>query len=133
MFYNFELAIPAQTPESSPATLDCKLTQGIITEVNFLFPLGCKGLAHVVVNHLLHQLYPLNPEGSFASDNEVIHFFDRYSLLAAPYVLRMRGWNDDDSYAHTITMRLELAEGPPPEAAPATPGIIERLKLALGV
>ena len=108
MFYSFALVIPANTPQSSPASLSCKLTAGTIERVDIQFPAGCAGLVHVSINHLLHQLAPNNPDGTFSSDGQTISFGEDYPLKAAPYAVTFKGWNDDDTFPHTITLWLSI-------------------------
>ena len=106
MFYSFPLTVPANTLESAPTTLACKLTSGTIERVDVQFPPGCAGLVHVALTHALHQLWPSNPDGSFAADGYVISFNEDLPFKTAPYVLTLTGWSDDDTYGHTVTVRI---------------------------
>jgi hypothetical protein len=106
MFYDFALTVPRNTPESAPYILSAKLTRGIIHRVEIEFPRNCAGLVYVRILHLEHQLYPTNPGGAFRSDGYVVPIDDYYPLLTQPYGLKLIGWNLDDTWAHTPTVRI---------------------------
>ena len=108
MYYDFTLTIPANTTERALKKDTVKLTHGIIHRVEVEFPSGCGGLVHVKVLQALHQAFPTNPEGNFSSDGYTISFRDHYKLLSEPYQLTLSGWNEDDTYPHTITFRFGL-------------------------
>jgi hypothetical protein len=94
-----------------------------------IFPTGCACLAHVRVFRSAHQLWPSNLDGSFASDGEFLDFDEDYPVLDFPFELLFAGWNDDDTYPHTITLRLGITQ----PAAPAQPSLADRVRQLLGV
>ena len=106
MLYEFKLTIPSNTPKSSPLRERVELTRGVIHKVELEFPPGCLGLVHVIIRHFEHQIFPTNRDGDFASDNHVISFPEYYELAYPPYVLTLEGWNEDDTYSHTVTVRI---------------------------
>ena len=109
MMYSYAIPIPANTTEGDPVEQDLTLTHGIITHVEVEFPPGCAGLVHLVVTRYGSQLWPLNPDGDLASDGYVIPWDEEYDLTQAPYTLRAVAWNDDDTFAHTLTIRITLS------------------------
>ena len=110
MLYVLALTIPSGTGEDSPVEEDLQLTDGVITHVEVEFPAGCAGLAHSYARQGVHQVFPTNPDGNLCSDNHVITWNDYEDLDADPRVLTISGWNDDDTYPHTITWRVELTD-----------------------
>jgi hypothetical protein len=108
VYYDFTLTIPANTTESSPTEDVVRVTHGVLHRIEVAFPAGCAGLAHLVILYREFQLYPTNPEGNFASDNYTIPIDDYFELFDHPYTLKLRGWNLDDTYSHTITVRLGI-------------------------
>lgn len=110
MFYNFTITIPANTLKSDRVVEVCDLTYGIIRHVAIAFPPGPKGLAHVVIYRYEHQLWPTNPGGSFAWDDYTIEFTEEFDLTERPHTLSIRGWNEDDTHEHTVTVRFELGD-----------------------
>ncbi len=108
MFYDFSFTIPANTPEKTPEKLKCKLTHGIIHRVEVGFPAGCAGLVHLQIRQGLHQVWPTNPEGSFRADRYTIAFNEHLEFTRKPYILTLSGWNLDDTYPHTLEVRIGI-------------------------
>lgn len=106
MFYDFSFTIPANTPQKTPEQLRVKLTNGIIHRVEVAFPAGCAGLVYTTINEGLHQHWPTNPDGTFNSDNFTIAFNEFLELTRRPYILTLVGWNLDDTYGHTLEIRI---------------------------
>jgi hypothetical protein len=107
VFYVFPLTIPVNTPETAKQKTTLKLTVGKITRVMLEFPAGHVGLTHLHINRGLYQLWPANPDASFKSSNETIIWQEDYDL-ESPAEFEAYAWNEDDTYEHTITVRLEL-------------------------
>jgi len=128
MFYSFDLTIPANTPAGSPVSQVCVVSSGVVNRVMFVFPTGCATLAHVRVYRAGHQLWPSNLDGSFASDGEFLDFDEDYPVSDLPWEFTFVGWNDDDTYSHTVTLRLGIVA----PAAPAAPSLAERVLALFG-
>lgn len=108
MFYDYAITVPKDTTESSPVEQVMKLTKGVIHRVEVQFPIGCRALAHCVILHHEHQFLPTNPQGSFASDGYIIPIDEHFELKTAPYSLKAKCWNEDDTYQHVITIRVGI-------------------------
>jgi len=108
VLYEFDITIPANTAKADWERVDCLLTYGIIRHVEVAFPPGPYGLAHVVIYRFEHQVWPTNPESDFAWDNYTIAFDEEFALDVWPYTMSVRGWNEDDTYQHTVTVRFEI-------------------------
>jgi len=135
MFYEYDLTIPANTPATALSELEAVLDVGRIVGVEVQFPRGCVGLVHVAVRRELHQLWPTNPDGFIAGENANIKWSEDLDLLEAPYTLTLVGYNEDDSFPHTVTFRFNLlpVAAPAAPAAPplAAPAIVEEFALEL--
>lgn len=81
---------------------------GKITHVDIQFPSGVNALAHIAIAGGLHQAFPTNPDGNFASGNETISWDEDFDLLTGPLSLDAYTWNDDTTYDHTITVRVVM-------------------------
>lgn len=128
MFYDFAVPLPANTAKTSPVEVEAKLTHGVVHRLEIEFPAGCAGLAHLAIDRGLHQVWPTNPPGSFASDNHVIAFDEAHEFTTEPYTLSLRGWNLDDTYPHTLVVRIGIRSLPPP--VPRKEELTMRQKLA---
>ncbi len=113
MFYDFAITVSANTAKAAPTTQELKLTHGVIHRVEVEFPAGCAGLVHCGLLQGIHQLWPTNPDGSFASDDYVIAIYEDYELATEPYVVKFVGWNLDDTYDHTVTVRIGVLDSGP--------------------
>ena len=131
MYYETTITIPADTLKSAPTEVELRVTQGIIHRIELEFPRGCAALAHVALYYHEHQFSPTNPDGDYASDGYVIPINDLLPLDSAPYTIEIRGWNDDDSYSHTIRVRMGILRPEQLGLGTPRPGILTRLKEAL--
>jgi hypothetical protein len=108
MYYDYAIKITHGTTEAAPLTQELHVTQGIIHRVEVSFPYGCAGLAHCQIRHREQTFLPTNPEGSFAADGYVIPIDEYFALTVEPYTLKAVLWNLDDTYDHTITIRVGI-------------------------
>jgi hypothetical protein len=122
MFYEYRLTVPANTPADDPLTQEITLAPGRIIAMAVGLPRGCVGLVHAQVWHGLNIHWPSNPDSSISGDAVVVEWQESYDLDPTAPVLRLAAWNLDDSYAHTITFRLNVL-------AKAT---IDRMEAAMG-
>ncbi|MCL5026639.1 MAG: hypothetical protein M1531_09145 [Chloroflexi bacterium] len=106
MFYSLPLTIPANTTEADAQEVDLKLAPGVIHRVGLTFPAGCVGLAHARILRSGHQLWPTNPDQDFALDDTQVEWDDYFELNEDPFSVLIQAWNQDDTYAHTITVRI---------------------------
>jgi hypothetical protein len=127
VIYVFAITIPANTPESAPVIQTLKLTRGKITQMQVHFPSGHLGLTHIGITRGLYQLYPSNAEARFSSSGETIPWDEDLPLDTPPYQLEAIAWNEDDTYLHTITVRVRLA--PLEEQA----SLLDEIKALLGL
>ena len=127
MIYVFPLLIPANTLETAKQRTVLALARGRITRVMIEFPAGHVGLTHLYIRRGLFQVWPANPEVNFKSSNETILWDDDYDLTAAPFELVAYAWNEDDTYEHTITVRIVI------EAPAVERSLVEEVKALLGV
>ena len=127
MIYVFPITIPANTAETAKLKTTLALTRGQISRVNIEFPAGHVGLTHLHLNRGLYQVWPSNPAANFKSSNETIIWEEMYELDTPPYQLEAYAWNEDDTYEHTITVRLVL------DPAVVKASVFEEIKSLLGL
>jgi len=108
MIYQAELVLPAQTPQDSPITVTFTIPKGTINRIAILFPSGCAALAHLQIYHNEVQVWPTTPGKSFVGDYMYLVFDESYDLPEAWNSIRVVGWNDDDSYEHTLEVWLAV-------------------------
>lgn len=106
MYYRVHLDVPANTLITTPVTADIPAVRGVVYRVSLQFPPGCAGLVHVNLWHVEQQLWPSNMGEFFAADGYTIEFQEEYQLVEVPYVLRLEGYSDDDTYPHRVSARI---------------------------
>jgi hypothetical protein len=108
MIFVFPITTPPNTPATAPLVTTMNLTAGTITKMDIQYPLGVSGLAHIQISYGLNQIFPNNPDGSFATSNETITWEEDFDLTGPPYSLFATTWNLDPNWPHTITVRIVM-------------------------
>ena len=106
MIYASSITTDAGTAEGSKEDVTLKLVSGLIWMFEVDFPPGCCGLLHVQVFDGLYQVLPASLGESLHGDNVTMHFDDLYFKSAAPFELKIRSWNDDETWAHATQVRI---------------------------
>jgi len=111
--FAFELAIPANTAEDSPKTLDLELEEGTVNKVQIIIPPGHAALAGLAIFADTEQVIPKSGWLKGNNDNLV---FDcdiaiPYDSTNAIYKLIAKGYNNDDTYQHTFYIRIWVLKG----------------------
>lgn len=109
MIYIANITIPKVTPAIQPVCERVKISLGLIYKVEIQFPPGCGGLAHLVINDGGYQVWPSTPGRDFATDDYTISFEDNYLKQADPSELQIYGYNEDETYPHTLQVRFGVA------------------------
>ena len=108
MIYSFAISTAITYTATAKLKTDLKLTAGIIHQIDIVFPTGAAGLLYVALNHGLHQIWPTNPGEFFHTDGESISFKEFYALPSAENVISVYTYNLDDTYAHSVIIRLGI-------------------------
>ena len=113
MFFEYDITVPAQTLASAPTQTDLPLVWGIIDYVGVQIPLGVKALTFLQLWRGLYQIAPANPGGWIKGENIVVEWKEEFDLTQPPFFIAAKTYNDDDSYAHTLTVRVHVNEKAP--------------------
>jgi hypothetical protein len=108
MIYETRLTIPHNTPETSPLTVTLPLHPGVVNQFDLYFPPGCVGLVHARVFTWARQIFPSNPDSDFSGNDMLIHFPEQMELVDPPFAFVLLGWNLDDKFEHTVTLRVGI-------------------------
>lgn len=109
MFFEFYLTIPANTAKANEITKECSIGYGVINKVDVQFPSGCAGFAHLAIDRFKHQILPTNIDGYFTSDNTTITTNEDIEVYDKPFTVYIRGYNTDDTFDHTIYVRVYVS------------------------
>lgn len=110
MFYEFAIKITKDTAESSPKTQYLKVAHGIVQRIDIQFPVGCAGLAHCRLDYHRLLTFPADRTKNISSDGFIISIEGPYELFTPPYRFKATLWNTDDTYDHTVTIRVDMVE-----------------------
>ena len=124
MLFTANVTVAAETTEASPTTEVLKIAHGIITRFSVLFPPGCAGLVHCVILHHEHQIAPSTENMNLSGDTFPIEWDEYYESYQPPYELKIKAWNEDDTFPHTVTVRVAIL----PRKAIVAPSITDAIK-----
>jgi hypothetical protein len=109
MIYEHRLTISPNTPLLTPAVQLFEVHPGTLNQIGIFFPLGCRGYAHAVIYAQETQIFPTNAGTDFAADGEDLIFPEDLDIPAGATQFYIKGWNLDDTYQHTVTVRMQIS------------------------
>lgn len=127
MDYAYAVKTTANKAKADAIITDLKLTAGTIKQVWMVHPEGCHGLAYAAIFLGGHQLYPHNPDEAYHG-NDVPMIFEDNVELESPAILKLKTWNLDDTYDHTLYLRITVLR---PKIDPAQQSLIDLFKQML--
>lgn len=108
MIYSKNISTPKDTAQSSLKLTRIHVTKGLVYKVEFYFPSGSAGLMGVAVFDGLYQIWPSTVGEFFVGEDRTISFDDMYLKDSAPYELQVYTYNQDDTYAHSVSVNIGL-------------------------
>lgn len=129
MNYVAEVHVPANTPIDAPVEMELWLAEGVITRVEMEFEKWCANLLHIAIFRFEQQIYPSTPAEWYDSDGETVEFGDYFEVFEEPHFVKLRGWNEDDTYEWTCRVRLTVIPRFVAEAMYGHPSKSDRKKL----
>jgi len=109
MVFIFDITMPKNGSSTNQHVEHLKLDKGLIKMLIIQIPAGHAGLTHFAIYRGDSQVWPKNADKKFTGDNIVLPFdHEWYPLLVEPYELIFRGWNEDDTYDHTVYLYFQL-------------------------
>ena len=132
MYFVFAVTVPALTTPSAPIIQELPLLRGTIYRMEVEFPAGCAGLVSVSLWREGRQLWPSNSEAGLVSDGYVIGWDEDYDISDRPLSVVIHATNMDDSYPHTVQVRIGIdTRRPAAGAATTTQSAISRALAAI--
>lgn len=108
MIYSIDFETPKDTLEADARPTVLKVTKGLVYRVEIQFPRGCAGLLGCAVFDGSHQVWPSNLGQWFRGNANTIQFDDTYLKLTEPFQFDIFTYNLDDTYAHTVLVRVGM-------------------------
>lgn len=108
MIYGGVISTPKNTAASAPQVTVFSVTEGIVYHLKVSFPPGPSGLLHVQVWDAAYLVFPTGLGESFVGDDELFQFDVLYAKKADPFIILVKTWNLDDTYAHEVSVWLSM-------------------------
>ena len=108
MLFEASITMPKSTLSTAPTEVILHIAHGIITKIMVRPRPGHAGLAHCVILHHEHQIAPSTENMDFSGDTFPIDWEEYYESYQPPYELKIKGWNDDDTYPHTFDIFVAI-------------------------
>jgi len=89
---------------------------------------GHAALAHLIILHHEHQIAPSTENMDLHGDAPPIDWEEYYESYQPPYELKLKGWNEDDTYSHTFDVMVAIL----PRKAILALAIVDAIKGAFG-
>ena len=129
MLFHGTITIPKNTPQAVPKVIVFGIALGIITKIMVRPRPGHAALAHLVILHHEHQIAPSTENMELHGDAPPIDWEEYYESYQPPYELKLKGWNDDDTYPHTFDVFVAIL----PRKAILALAIVDAIKGAFGM
>ena len=108
MFYAWDIPLIRNRSKATPQKTVLKMEKGTITRCEIVFPSGCCGLVFIYITDGLHQVFPKNPDYQLSGNGTTIVSTDEYPIKEPPLELYFYGFNTDEIYDHTVTVRMQI-------------------------
>lgn len=129
MLYTMVKDVPANTTEDDAEEAILGIAHGVITWVSVRWPPGTHRLAHCVILHSEHQLFPSTENMDLTGDEFPIEWTEHYAVTDEPYFLKVKMWNEDDTYPHELCVRVAVL----PRTAVLALAVVDAIKSFLSL
>lgn len=102
--YTARIEIPQNTPERTPVSRIIQPTIGIVKRILIRFPAGCAGLVGCKLTDRGAQFAPIS--GWIEGDGVEVPLEVNRKLDGPPREVVIYAYNEDDTYPHTIEVRI---------------------------
>jgi hypothetical protein len=108
MLFEKSITIPITATQANPQVEILGIALGIITKIMVRPRPGHAALAHCVILYHEHQIAPSTESMDLHGDTFPIDWEEYYECYQPPYELKIKGWNDDDTYEHTFDIFVAI-------------------------
>jgi hypothetical protein len=117
------IIIPANTSIAIPLITDVTMFSGVVTKLEILYPYGCAGLVGISFWIAEHQVNP-NEINTWEIGNDLNKIRNtNIDLTSEPYRLRIKCYNLDELYPHTLQVTITINESVISPLEPIPPDI----------
>lgn len=108
MLYSRQIKFTHGKTEAEATKTPIKVNKGVIYQVWVDFPPGCAGLVKLRVYHEGHPFLPVNKDNYLRGNAYVYKLPVYHEVRESPSILIVEGWNEDDTYDHTIQVVFSI-------------------------
>lgn len=108
MVFSIRITTDANTSELLPLRTLLKCAQGVIYQVDVMFPPGSSGLMGVQIRNQNISLYPRNRGEWFIGDNYSLSFPDLFELYIDSNIIEILTYNLDTDYSHLCAVSIGI-------------------------
>jgi len=109
LIYAATIQTEANTTEANAVRTILRVSKGLVWRIEVEFPPGCSGLAYLQIFDGAYQMFPSSIGEGAHSDAAIIGFDDLYMKSSEPFEFVIKTWNLDDTWNHTLQVRLGMA------------------------
>ena len=128
MLYSKQILLELGKTEATATKSYFKVNKGVISNIWVTFPPGCAGLVKLRIYSEGHPFVPVNQDNYIRGDGYTFQFPIMFEILEEPMLLTVEGWNEDETYSHTIDVLFLILPKNVVLPVGATEGILESLK-----
>ena len=110
MDYTADITVPKNTTEKNPVVHTIVCGPGILHEWVRWFPEGGWGYVRFNVWQGGHQFLPSTETQSYRGNNSTIRKKVYFPLPRAENTIKIKAWNIDDTYDHTISLEFSVLQ-----------------------
>lgn len=107
MLFPFKITIPKNTLPSNPKRQTFSLFRGVITHIDVAFPFGCCFLVGIKLRRFGVPFFPCGGDEWFIANGIDRRYTCLLDLRDEPWQVEFEGYNEDDTYDHTVIVRIE--------------------------
>lgn len=106
--YSKQLLLPIVGTKDNETRVDIAVVEGILSNLQILFPSGHAGLTHLRIMDGEQQIIPTNLGEYFVGDNVLISFSPDQQVMGQDIPIGLVGFNEDDTFPHTVYVYMQI-------------------------
>ena len=108
MIFSTRITLPLGGSVDSLVSQTLRVVLGLVYKVEIYFPSGSAGKARVAIKDGNYQVWPTTPNQFFRGSNILLQYDDLYFKNNKPAEFQVVGFNDCDTYDHSVIVRIGL-------------------------
>ena len=106
--HRFAITTSANVSKANAKRTLLRVGPGVVDKIDVAYPPGPQGLLHVAIYREGALLWPVNDDDGFAWDDFTLTWNPLYRLDDEPLAFQAFTWNEDDTFAHQVVIRMNI-------------------------